>query len=204
MTKLLVTLFKKIIRYNFKVEQTKKQLYETFAPEIFVDIFELYDEEHEGKILPTKFESFLQDLGFQLTNGQLNLLARYFMRDKSCYRLTDFLSIFFPLTTEHHVIANIVVRYSTTKNINSKEFQLDEENVGLIRQIVIFQLRKLIEMSQVIALLKRHNIDDVYQAMIDKNREMNLRSLSSFLEKNRVSFAEEDLTYVFREVSARS
>jgi len=212
----LTLLFKKMLVYSSKLEAIKSELFNNNPDFNILEIFQLYDENKAGTIAAEEFEAFLADVGIQVSGQQTLKILEYVNnivwpegQDIRIISSFQFANIFIPYNTDNRFILKQMLEMKQKKleaqDSANEQPIIQESDFLLIRQILIFMMRKVEDISAIVQSLKEYSVDEAFGAITkgEKN-DINWKTLSEFLEQNDVRFIDEDLVYIFRDFKSRS
>lgn len=194
---LLVSFFKRLLIYNSKIEELKKQIFEEMPKVDLISIFDQFDENKDGLLDQGEFRQFMRFMGFQIGELRITKVLYFFRDDESIPALNfiDFIKIFIP---QHW---NQEQTYQYFSDQGGQRFQLQKNEVQEMKKLLIINFKKIDDLTRIIQSLLEHTIEEVLVA-INQSPEKNvsLKSLARFLEENEISFLEEDLAQILNEL----
>lgn len=212
----LTLLFKKMLVYSSKLEAIKSELFSNNANFNILEIFQLYDENKAGIINVEEFEVFIADVGIQVSSQQTLKIIEYVNnivwpegQDTNKLGSFQFANVFIPYNTDNRFILKQMLEMKQKKPEASDGSQeqpiIQESDFLLIRQILIFIMRKIEDLSAIVQSLKEYKIEEAFFAITKgEKKDITWKILSDFLEQNDVRFIDEDLVYIFRDFKSKS
>ncbi len=214
----LTLLFKKILVYSSKIEAIKSELFGNNPNLNILEIFQLYDENTNGVINGDEFEAFIADVGIQVSEQQSAKILEYVNNviwpegnDTDKLSTLQFANMFIPSNTDNRFILKqmLEMKQKRPEGLGSAEADdqpiIHESHFLHIRQILIFIMRKIEDLSAIVQTLREYKIEEAFFAITKgEKKDITWKILSEFLEQNDVRFIDEDLVYIFRDFRSKS